>query len=115
MPGKGIFYASSPDGLTFSERIRLDVRDDAIASHPRVAAFDDGSLIAVWDERHAGTRRVIMRWMTAEGVWQPPSYVEAAATAYYPDVAVVESGAVLVWTSQTEPETTIVVRRVPAG
>jgi len=113
-PGKGIFYASSPDGLTFSERVRLDVRDDAIASHPRVAAFDDGSLIAVWDERHGGTRRVVMRRMTAGGVWQTPAALEAAATAYYPDVAVIEGGAVLVWTSQTEPETTIVVRRLAA-
>jgi hypothetical protein len=113
-PGKGIFYAASPDGLTFSQRVRLDVRDDAIASHPRVAAFDDGSLIAVWDERHGGTRRVVTRRMTSGGAWEAPAVVEAAATAYYPDVAVVRDGAVVVWTSQTEPETTIVIRRLTA-
>jgi hypothetical protein len=111
---KGVFYASSADGRTFVPRVRLSQREDGGASHPYIAAAPDGRVAAVWDERANGTINVRLREKRA-GVmeWSPAERIDDADPAYYPVVAAVPDAWVIAWTSGSQPQSTVMVSRVP--
>lgn len=110
---KAVFHASSDDGgRMFSARTRLDSGEGRQASHPRIAAQGD-NLLAVWDERAETGRRLVMRRRQAgDAEWSAATSLEGGVTAFYPAVAAVPDGFIVVWTNQTEPFPTIGVRRI---
>jgi hypothetical protein len=96
--------------------VRLSQREDGGASHPYIAAAPDGRVAAVWDERANGTINVRLREKRA-GVmeWSPAETIDDADPAYYPVVAAVPDAWVIAWTSGSQPQSTVMVSRVPQG
>ncbi|MEZ5317326.1 MAG: sialidase family protein [Vicinamibacterales bacterium] len=119
-PEKAVFYATSGDGRTFSARTRLSEAADGVASHPQIALAPDGTLATAWDERSGGTVRVRLRlhpagaadWQAAD-VMQDSTAADDRVPAYYPALASTSDAWVIAWTSASEPDSAIVVRRLP--
>ena len=111
-PAKGIFYASTEDGRTFSPRVRLDA-GSAPASHPQLVLTGSGELVALWDEPRENTRQVLLRRRAADGQWRPVETLDAETAAYYPAAAAVPDALIVTWASATTPRSTIGVERRP--
>ena len=71
-PTLELFYASSDDGRSFTPRRRLPAQ--GLPRHATMAAMPDDSVVAVWEEQAAGTRRVL-----APGTSRSPARRRGAA------------------------------------
>ncbi len=109
-PSKGVFYAYTDDGRTFSQRVRLDA-GAASASHPQLALTGSNELVALWDEPRDNSRTVFLRRRSPDGRWNPIEILHDDAAAYYPAAASVPGATVIVWASATTPRPTIGVQR----
>jgi hypothetical protein len=107
-----VFHTVSTDGgATFAPRERVDGDRRTNASHPRLAARDDGSVAIVWDELSAGTRHVVTR------LWRSASFadvrvIDGAQASSYPAVTATDTGYVGAWTEQAQNGSRIVVSRL---
>jgi hypothetical protein len=115
----GIFYASTADGVSFSERSPLPRAGGMDPSHPQLALDGSGRLAAVWDEMIEKKRRVVMTRAVpgedAKPSWSEPELLDDGAegsSATYPVVAASGSGVLVAWTSQAGGGAVIRVRRI---
>jgi hypothetical protein len=107
-----VFHAVSADGgATFTPRERVDGDRRTNASHPRLAARDDGSVAIVWDELSAGTRHVVTR-LWRSGSLADVRVIDGSQSSSYPAVAATDAGYVGAWTEQEENGSRIVVSRL---
>jgi hypothetical protein len=108
-PTLDLFYASSSDGRSFTPRTRLPAQ--GLPRHVNIAAMPDDSLVAVWEEQAAGTRRIVMG--RARG-GQPFTrrIVSGGERASYPVVASTEVAALVAWTAESNGRSSIQVSRV---
>jgi hypothetical protein len=108
-PTLELFYAFSSDGRGFAPRRRLPAQ--GLPRHVNIAVMPDDSLVAVWEEQAAGTRRVVMG--RARG-GQPFTrrIVSAGERASYPVVASTEAATLVAWTSESNGRSSIQVSRV---
>ncbi len=111
--GMAIFHAMSANGeLSFSSRERVDSGRNTSASHPRIAAGPDGSLVIVWDEMTDGGRQVAARRWT--GQLGKVEILARSKASSYPAVAGTSDGYVAAWTEQQEESgSRIVMVRLP--
>ena len=101
-PEGAIFYASSPDGRSFSARQRVPTLGSARPMHPQVAVTRTGALIVAWDEVIAGVRQAALRAVTldAQGraTFGPERRLSApGAPSSYPMVVMAARGPLAVW------------------
>jgi hypothetical protein len=108
-PTLELFYASSDDGRNFTPRRRLPAQ--GLPRHATMAAMPDDSVVAVWEEQAAGTRRVVMARTHGD---QPFTrrIVSADERASYPVVASTDASTLVVWTSESNGRSMIQVSRV---
>ena len=57
-PEGALFYASTTDGRTFTERVRVPTLGSIKPSHPQIAVGADGRIAVAWDESMGEGRRV---------------------------------------------------------
>lgn len=114
-PQKGLFYATSRDGKSFSPRIRVPTAGMTNPSHPQLALAPDGTSVIVWDEVAGGGRRVSMSRVSRDEVVGSPQVLSAGQPAAYPAAVRLATGDVLVaWTSRTSAELSMIsLKRVP--
>ncbi len=108
-PTLDLFYAISSDGRSFTPRRRLPAQ--GLPRHVNIAAMPDDSLVAVWEEQAAGTRRVVMG-RASDGQPFTRRIVSAGERASYPVVASTEGAALVAWTSESNGRSSIQVSRV---
>ena len=109
---RAVFYASSPDGRTFTTRRRLDNPAAGVASHPQIAVSPAGDVTVVWDQALEGTRRTFL----VEGRgdrWSAVEPLSNGSPASYPAVAATADGTIVVWTNHSTPYSGIAVSRRP--
>ena len=100
-PQKALFYATSPDGKTFSPRGRIPVAAIATPGHPQLALTPDGGAAIVWDEVVEGVRRVSFTRVSRTGAFRPVQVLSGDEAASNP-VIVHSGGTILVaWTSRS--------------
>jgi hypothetical protein len=109
-PAKGVFYADSADGTTFSPRVRLDAGAGS-ASHPAIALGRAGTVLAVWDVTGAPDKRVEMRIRTGS-TWTAPEVLTHTVSASSPAVAAIPQGFLVAWGGRDERASAIELRRV---
>jgi hypothetical protein len=111
---KGIFYAASADGQTFTARVRLDA-GDADPAHPQLIVDGTGHTVVVWDELDGRTRRILMRRIDRGGMLTAPQTVISEAGASHPVIAAAPGGVVVAWTAAGDaPDRSIMHVRVVA-
>jgi len=112
-PRKGIFYSSMDDSGAFSQRIRLD-SGETDPAHPQMGTDDHGNTAVVWDERAAGTRRIVLR-RVSNGVAQPPEFF-AGEGVTYPVAAAADGYWIVLWSAPRGNDgSAIEGRRLPFG
>jgi hypothetical protein len=102
---KAVFYSVSRDGRTFSPRLELPNLGSGSASHPSIAAGNDGRIAIVWDERR-DIGLVEMR----DGRFSRPTPVDASSDGTYPVAAYTSDGLVVAWTAKEAGKSTIALR-----
>jgi hypothetical protein len=111
-PAKGVFYAKSADGRTFSPRVRLD--DGAgSATHPAVAVASSGVVMAIWEMTPGAEgqdHRIEARAYRGD-VWQPVQVLTHGTSASSPAIAATPLGFVLAWGSRLEKGSAIEIIR----
>jgi hypothetical protein len=109
-PRKGIFYARSSDGASFSPRVRVDSgeRDPA---HPQIARDGTGAAV-VWDEIGNGERHIVMRRIAESGAMGGDDTISEERSASYPAIASTPDGLIVAWTSAIPDRSVIHVRRL---
>ena len=111
-PHKALFYATTRDGVTFTERARVSPIGRN-AAHPQIAIASDGRVFVFWDEIVDAKRRVFASIAGREQpVFSPPSILDTKGTASYPVAAATREGMVVAWTEGDPASSTIVVRRL---
>ena len=108
-PTLELFYAFSTDGRGFTARRRLPAQ--GLPRHVNIAATPDDSLVAVWEEQAAGSRRVVIG-RAREGQPFTRRVVSTGERASYPAVAATEAATLVAWTSESNGQSTIQVSRV---
>jgi hypothetical protein len=104
-PRKGIFYAASNDGASFTPRLQLD-SGEADPAHPQIAMTSGGTSVAVWDEIADGSRRIVLRRVDNAGRPGSQEILSADAGGIYPAVVAVPDGFVVAWTKQARGDAT---------
>ncbi len=110
-PTLGMFYATSPDGVHFTPRLRVPT--EGFPRHIQIAVTAKDEIVAVWDEQAPGTRRIAIARGTlnaagvAQFVRQP---IDDAAPATYPVIAAADGGIVIAWTSGPSGQTVLRTR-----
>jgi len=100
-PQKALFYATSPDGKTFSPRARLPVAAVATPGHPQLALASDGGAAIVWDEVVAGQRRVSFTRVLRSGAFAPQQILSGDESASNPVIVRVDKDVLVAWTSRS--------------
>jgi len=108
-PTLDLFYASSTNGQSFTPRRRLPAQ--GLPRHVNIAALPDDSLVAVWEEQAAGTRRVVLA-RARGGEPFTRRIVSGGERASYPVVASTETATLVAWTSESNGRSSIQVSRV---
>ncbi len=101
-PRKALFYATSRDGKTFSQRARVPSGGSTTPGHPQLTLTADGGAAIVWDENVNGLRRVSLTHVSRAGNFRQPQILSADESASYP--VIVRSGAnnlLVAWTSRS--------------
>jgi hypothetical protein len=111
----GIFYATSRDGSSFSQRLQLPT--DGVAHHPQLALAADGSPAFVWDELIHGPKRHIAFARLRPGPDGKGSFVKQIVSAgepsMYPVLAPMADERFLVaWTATTSAGSTVRVTSI---
>ncbi len=112
-PTLALFYATSPDGRSFTARQQIPT--EGVPRHPQIALGDKGELIVAWDEQARGTRRVALARgsLDARGlarfVRQP---IGDSLRAEYPVIATVDDATIVAWTSGSSGQTTLRTQRL---
>ena len=112
-PEGAIFYASSRDGKSFSDRVRVPTLGSPKPSHPQIAIDARGRIVVAWDEAVNGQRVAAMREVrhSSSGVsFGEPRMLAAQGPAVYPVLAATSSGFVAAWTAGTGESSAIAVR-----
>jgi hypothetical protein len=108
-----LFYATSRDGRTFSERVRIPTT--GAAYHPQVALARGGTLLVAWDEAGQGGRKVrFARGTPAAGgtmSFRPVASMEGVRGSY-PAIAQTADGAVAAWMNPAAADSRITVASV---
>lgn len=101
--GLAVFYASSRDGTSFTERVRVPSKGPA--QHPQIVIGGDGAPIIAWDETVDGARRTGFARVTLDAAGKPTftpiASPDAGAGPWYPAIAPTAGGAIAAWTSAT--------------
>lgn len=99
--GLAVFYASSRDGKTFTERVRVPSKGPA--QHPQIVIGGDGAPIIAWDETVDGTRRTGFARVSfdaaGKAAFTPIASPDAGPGPWYPAIAPTPSGAIAAWTT----------------
>ncbi len=118
-PEGALFYSSTRDGRTFTQRVRIPTLGGPKPSHPQVALDAGGRLFVSWDEIWAGTRQAAVRTITiGEGggaTFGPIMKLGAGAPATYPVLAASADGLLAAWTRGAGASSTILVGRIEPG
>ncbi len=97
---KALFYATSPDGKTFSARARVPTAGVTNPGHPQLTLTSDGAAIA-WDEMVDGVRRISFTRVSRSGAFQPAQIVSDSEPGSHPVIASLPANQILVaWTSR---------------
>ena len=112
-PEGALFYASSRDGKSFSDRVRVPTLGSPKPSHPQIAIDARGRIVVAWDEAVNGQRVAAMREVrhASSGVsFGEPHVLASQGPAVYPVLAATGSGLVAAWTAGTGESSAIAVR-----
>lgn len=112
-PEGALFYTSSRDGRTFTQRQRIPTLGGPKPSHPQIAIDGAGQLYVAWDEVRAGVRGAAFRALTANAAGVATFGVVqtiADGTNSYPMLAARPNGLLAVWTSGAPDRATITAR-----
>jgi hypothetical protein len=112
-PEGAIFYASSRDGKSFSDRVRVPTLGSPKPSHPQIAIDARGRIVVAWDEAVNGQRVAAMREVrhSSSGFsFGEPRMLASQGPAVYPVIAATGSGLVAAWTAGTGESSAIAVR-----
>ncbi len=108
--GKGVFFAETRDGQSFTPRVRLD--DPAsTASHPSLAATSAGVLAAVWEEPADGGRRIEMR-TRHNATWRNSQPLTDAGSVASPSVAGLSYDFIAAWSQKDGSTSRIDIQRI---
>lgn len=96
------FLANQKTARSMDGDSGLYVRDSYGQSAPQLAAFEDGTMMAVWTgidpAREARDRSCLYYSVCEDGRWSTPSAVEANGTGdYYPDLKIIGDTAYVTW------------------
>jgi hypothetical protein len=112
-PTLGLFYATSPDGRTFTSRQRIPTA--GVPRHPQITIGSRGDVVVTWDEQTRSGRRVAL----ARGTTQPGGTVQFlrqtignGEPGVYPVAATARDGIILAWTSGRGAQTVIRTERL---
>ena len=116
-PHKALFYATSRDGRTFSERAQVPVAAGATPGHPQLTPVPEGGAAIVWDDVLKGVRRVSFTRVSRTGVFQPPQVLSGDAGASHPVIVMSQRHLLVAWTSRSAAKSdptpaTITLRRI---
>ena len=105
-PEGALFYASSTDGRTFTQRTRIPTLGSLNPSHPQIIVDRAGRIVIAWDElvkgqRVAAARELKMQRNQAVGFGSVVT-LSSDGPAMYPVLAVTGSGILAVWTTVGE-------------
>lgn len=110
-PRKGIFYSVLTDRDTFTPRLRLD-SGDTDAAHPQLAADEHGNTAVVWDEHVNGSRRIVLRRVSAATAEAPQTFEGDGVN--YPVIAASDDSWIVLWSSQASDGRSVIDgRRIP--
>jgi hypothetical protein len=113
-PTLALFYATSPDGRTFTPRARVPT--EGMARHPQIGLGSKHKLVIVWDEQNGGTRRVAAASASLSGPG-PLTFVRKSfadsASAGYPVIASAGDAEVVAWSSGSGVGSSIKLARWP--
>jgi hypothetical protein len=116
-PEGALFYASSRDGRTFGERVRVPTLGSPKPSHPQIAIDGRGRIVIAWDESVDGQRVAALRELRRDPgdriSFGNPVMLAAQGPAVYPVVAPMTTGLAAAWTAGSGASSTIGVRAVP--
>jgi hypothetical protein len=112
-PSLGLFYASSTDGVRFTDRQQIPTR--GVPRHAQIALGSRDRITIAWDEQSGGKRNIAIARATADPSGTPTfsrqSIVDDAPGAY-PFVATVDTATIVGWTSGVSGQTVIRVTEV---
>ena len=117
-PRGALFYASTTDGESFSERLRIPTFGGPKPTHPQIVTADH-RLVVAWDEVIDGERKAGLTVMNPGAGGTRPAFEPAVMldpsgpSSTYPMLAAVPGGVVATWTSGTGESAVIAVRRLP--
>ena len=100
-PKKALFYATSPNGTTFSPRARIPAAGVSTPGHPQLALTPDGGAAIVWDELVEGVRRVSFTRVSRAGAFGSPQVLSADESASNPVIVQSEGRVIVAWTSRS--------------
>jgi len=107
---KGIFYASTTDGSSFSPRFRLDDGHGS-ASHPTIAASASGRVAAVWTAGDAEQHTIEFR-QKASADWTAASTIANESAIASPVIAATADGFLLAWEHHTGAGAIILLKHI---
>jgi hypothetical protein len=109
-PHKAIFYASSRDGRTFTERVRVSTELHN-AAHPQIAIAPRGGVFVVWDEIVNGQRQLLVS-RGSEGHFRPAAPIGTSTPASYPAMTATSDSILVAATEGASSESVIRVHQV---
>jgi hypothetical protein len=111
-----LFYASTRDGQTFTNRIEIPTLGAPKPSHPMIASDGAGGFVVAWDEVREGVRRAFTRRLRFNSAGHP-SFGDAVqlnrdAASTYPVLTATTRGMFVAWTHGTGASSEIRVKRL---
>ena len=114
-PEGAIFYASSPDGRTFTKRLRVPTLGSLKPSHPNLALDARGRIVVSWDELVNGRRIVAARLGTVSAAgdvtFGPHEILNERGHGVYPAITTAGDATIVAWTAGGS-DSVINVRRI---
>ena len=111
-----IFYASSPDGRSFTPRVRIPTLGSPRASHPQIVLGASGRITVAWDELIDGERVAAVRELKLQSdqtiAFGPIVRLTDGRRGMYPVLAAASTGLVAAWTSGPADASVISVRQI---
>jgi hypothetical protein len=111
-PQAAVFYSSTRDGRTFSERIRIPTLGGPKPTHPQIVLDRNDRIIIGWDELVNGKRVAAARELKSTGTgtatFGDPITLSADNAAMYPVMAATRSGVLAAWTTGGETSRVLV-------
>jgi BNR repeat protein len=101
--GAGVWYAQSPDGLTFSAPVPLGVAQQSRPAHVQLALTSGDKIVAAWDDGTVRLPRVMVRVsMNGGQSFAPAEQLSPTGTAaQFPVLAVRGDSIAVAWTGQS--------------